>query len=43
MAFNEELAARIRAALARRKNVEEKKMFGCISSPSATQDQQDTT
>src|SRR6476659_580905 len=30
MAFDEALAARIRAALARRKNVEEKKMFGCI-------------
>ena len=30
MAFDENLAARIRDALARRKNVEEKKMFGCI-------------
>jgi hypothetical protein len=30
MAFNEALAARIRQRLARRKNVEEKKMFGCI-------------
>jgi hypothetical protein len=30
MAFNESLAARIRDALARRRNVEEKKMFGCI-------------
>src|SRR4029078_10161705 len=30
MAFDESLAARIRAALARRRNVEEKKMFGCI-------------
>jgi len=28
MAFDESLAARIRDALARRKNVEEKKMFG---------------
>lgn len=30
MAFNEELAERIRQALARKKNIEEKKMFGCI-------------
>ena len=30
MAFDESLAARIRDALARRKGVEEKKMFGCI-------------
>ena len=30
MAFDENLAARIRDALARRRNVEEKKMFGCI-------------
>ena len=30
MAFNETLAQRIRDALARRKNVEEKKLFGCI-------------
>jgi hypothetical protein len=30
MAFDESLAARIRDALARRKNVEEKKMFGGI-------------
>jgi hypothetical protein len=30
MAFDENLAARIRDALARRKNIEEKKMFGCI-------------
>jgi hypothetical protein len=30
MAFDESLAARIRNALARRRNVEEKKMFGCI-------------
>ena len=30
MPFSESLAARIRDALARRKNVEEKKMFGCI-------------
>ena len=30
MAFDETLAARIRDALARRKGVEEKKMFGCI-------------
>jgi TfoX/Sxy family transcriptional regulator of competence genes len=30
MAFDENLAARTRHALARRKNVEEKKMFGCI-------------
>ena len=30
MAFDETLAARIRDALARRKNVEERKMFGCI-------------
>lgn len=30
MPFNETLAARIRAARTRKKNVEEKKMFGCI-------------
>ncbi|HEY7328012.1 MAG TPA: TfoX/Sxy family protein [Gemmataceae bacterium] len=30
MAFDESLAARIRDALARRRNIEEKKMFGCI-------------
>jgi hypothetical protein len=30
MAFNETLAERIRQLLARRKNVEEKKMFGCV-------------
>ena len=30
MPFSESLAARIRYALARKKNVEEKKMFGCI-------------
>ena len=30
MAFSETLAGRIRDALARRRNVEEKKMFGCI-------------
>jgi TfoX N-terminal domain len=30
MAFDETLAQRIRGALARKKNVEEKKMFGCI-------------
>ncbi len=30
MAFNEALAERIRRGLARRKNIEEKKMFGCI-------------
>src|SRR5262245_43828676 len=30
MAFDESLAARIRDALARRRNVEAKKMFGCI-------------
>ena len=30
MAFDETLAARIRDALARKKGVEEKKMFGCI-------------
>src|SRR5215212_9492123 len=30
MAFDESLAARIRDALARKKGVEEKKMFGCI-------------
>jgi hypothetical protein len=29
MAFDESLAARIREALARKKNVEEKKLFGC--------------
>ena len=30
MAFDETLAARIREALARKRGVEEKKMFGCI-------------
>lgn len=30
MAFNEALAGRIRQRLARRRNIEEKKMFGCI-------------
>ena len=30
MAFDDNLAARIRTALARKKGVEEKKMFGCI-------------
>ena len=30
MAFDDALADRIRDALARRRNVEEKKMFGCI-------------
>ena len=30
MPFDENLAARIRDALARRRNVEEKKMFGCV-------------
>src|SRR3954452_9739648 len=30
MAFDESLAARIRDALASRRNVEEKKMFGCV-------------
>ena len=30
MAFDEALAARIRDTLARKKNIEEKKMFGCI-------------
>lgn len=30
MAFDESLAARIRHALIRKKNIEEKKMFGCI-------------
>ena len=30
MAFDETLAARIRDALARKKNIEEKKMFGCL-------------
>lgn len=30
MPFSESLAARIRDALARRRNIEEKKMFGCI-------------
>ena len=30
MPFDETLAARIRDVLARRRNVEEKKMFGCI-------------
>lgn len=30
MAFDESLAARIRDALARKKGIEERKMFGCI-------------
>lgn len=30
MAFDESLAARIREALARRRNIEEKRMFGCL-------------
>lgn len=30
MAFDESLAGRIRDALALKKNIEEKKMFGCI-------------
>jgi hypothetical protein len=30
MAFDESLAARIRDALARKKGVEERKMFGCV-------------
>ena len=30
MAFDESLAARIRDALARKKSIEEKKIFGCI-------------
>jgi hypothetical protein len=30
MAYSETLAARIRQALARKKNIEEKEMFGCI-------------
>ena len=30
MPFDETLAARIRDTLARKKNIEEKKMFGCI-------------
>lgn len=30
MAFDENLTARIRTALARKKGIEEKKMFGCI-------------
>lgn len=30
MAFDESLAQRIRVALARKKNIEEMKMFGCI-------------
>ena len=30
MAFDETLAARIRDALARKRGVEEKKMFGCV-------------
>jgi hypothetical protein len=30
MAYDETLAERIRQILARRKNVEEKKMFGCV-------------
>jgi hypothetical protein len=33
MAFSEPLAARIRDALGRKKSVEEKKLFGCASSP----------
>ena len=32
MAFSESLAARVRDALARKRGVEEKKMFGCILS-----------
>lgn len=32
MPFSESLAARIRDALIRRRNIEEKKMFGCICS-----------
>lgn len=30
MAFDESLATRLRGALARKKNISEKKMFGCI-------------
>lgn len=30
MAFDENLAARIRETLARKKNIEERKMFGCL-------------
>jgi TfoX-like protein len=30
MAFDETLAGRLRDALARKKNIEEKRMFGCI-------------
>ncbi len=30
MAFDDSLACRIRDALARKKNIEERKMFGCI-------------
>jgi hypothetical protein len=30
MPFDESLAARIRDALARKKNIEERKMFGCV-------------
>lgn len=30
MAFSQSLASRIRDALARRKNIEERKMFGCL-------------
>jgi hypothetical protein len=30
MAFDESLAARIRDALARKKGIDEKKMFGCV-------------
>jgi hypothetical protein len=30
MAFDQKLAVRIRTALARKKGIEEKKMFGCI-------------
>lgn len=30
MAFDENLAERIRHALARKKNIDEKKMFGCV-------------
>ena len=30
MAFDENLAVRIRTVLARKKNIDEKKMFGCV-------------
>jgi hypothetical protein len=30
MAFDEDLAARLRSALARKKNIEEKTLFGCF-------------